>query len=89
MLEITNINAGYGFLQVLWDVSLKVDRGEFVALLGPNGDGKTTTLKTIAGLVQPTSGNVLLEGNSIVNLPAHKVCQEKISYISEKLNLWK
>jgi branched-chain amino acid transport system ATP-binding protein len=88
LLEIKNINAGYGFLQVLWDVSLKVDQGEFVALLGPNGAGKTTTLKTIAGLVQPTSGDVLLEGNSIVNLPAHLVCQEKISYISEKLNLF-
>jgi ABC-type branched-subunit amino acid transport system ATPase component len=88
LLEIKNISASYGFLQVLWDVSLKVERGEFVALLGPNGAGKTTTLKTIAGLVQPFEGDVLLEGESIVNLPAHLVCKDKISYISETLNLF-
>lgn len=88
MLEIKKINAGYGFLQVLWDVSLKVEKGEFVALLGPNGAGKTTTLKTIAGLVQPTSGDILLEGESIKDLPAHVVCKDRISYISENLNLF-
>lgn len=88
MLEIKKINAGYGFLQILWDVSLKVEKGEFVALLGPNGAGKTTTLKTIAGLVQPSSGDILLEGESIKDLPAHLICKDKISYISEKLNLF-
>lgn len=88
MLEIKKINAGYGFLQVLWDVSLKVEKGEFVALLGPNGAGKTTTLKTIAGLVQPTSGDILLEGESIKDLPAYLVCKDRISYISENLNLF-
>jgi ABC-type branched-subunit amino acid transport system ATPase component len=88
LLEIKNISASYGFLQVLWDVSLKVEKGEFVALLGPNGAGKTTTLKTIAGLVQPMNGDVLLEGESIVHLPANLVCKDKISYISETLNLF-
>lgn len=88
MLEIKNISASYGFLQVLWDVSLKVEKGEFVALLGPNGAGKTTTLKTIAGLIQPISGDVLLEGESIVDLPAYVVCKDRISYISETLNLF-
>ena len=56
MLEIKNIDAGYDFLQILWDVSLKVDEGEFVALVGPNGAGKTTTLRTVAGLIKPTAG---------------------------------
>ena len=88
LLEIKKINAGYGFLQVLWDVSLKVEKGEFVALLGPNGAGKTTTLKTIAGLVQPTSGDILLEGESIKDLPAYVICKDRISYISENLNLF-
>jgi len=88
LLEIKNISASYGFLQVLWDVSLKVERGEFVALLGPNGAGKTTTLKTIAGLLQPIGGDVLLEGKSIIDLPAHLINKQKISYISEKLNLF-
>lgn len=88
MLEVNNLDAGYGFLQVLWDVSLKVDQGEFVALLGPNGAGKTTTLKTIAGLINPKKGNVLLRGEPIQDLLANQVCQKKISYISESLNLF-
>ena len=68
MLEIKNIDAGYDFLQILWDVSLKVDEGEFVALVGPNGAGKTTTLRTVAGLIKPTGGDVLFNGQTISGL---------------------
>ena len=53
LLEVKNLNAGYGFLQIVRDVSLNVDTGEYVCLVGPNGAGKSTTLKTIAGLVAP------------------------------------
>ena len=53
LLELKSLDSGYGFLQVLWDVSLHVEEGEFVALIGPNGAGKSTTLKTISGLVEP------------------------------------
>lgn len=88
MLEVNAIDAGYGFLQVLWDVSLQVEKGEFVALVGPNGAGKTTTLRAIAGLVSPTAGDILFEGASIARTPAHMICQEGISYISETLNLF-
>lgn len=89
MLEVNNLDAGYGFLQVLWDVSLHVDEGEFVALVGPNGAGKTTTLRAIAGLVKPISGQILLNGESIGGMPANIVSSEKnISYISESLNLF-
>ncbi len=89
MLEVKELNAGYGFLQVLWDVSLLVEEGEFVALLGPNGAGKTTTLRSIAGLVHPTSGEIVVDGRPIEGMPANEVAaKEGISYISESLNLF-
>ncbi len=58
MLKISSINAGYGKLGVLWDISFNVGEGEFVALVGSNGAGKTTTLRTIAGLIKPTKGEI-------------------------------
>ena len=88
LLEIKNIDAGYGFLQVLWDISIHVDQGEFVALIGPNGAGKSTTLKTIAGLLEPKAGEVLFDGESIGGVEGHLVCRKGISYISEELNLF-
>jgi ABC-type branched-subunit amino acid transport system ATPase component len=88
MLELKSINTSYDFLQILWDVSLKVDDGEFVALIGPNGAGKTTTLRTVAGLLTPKSGEVLFKDQSIGALKAHEVSRLGISYISEELNLF-
>ena len=88
MLELNSVNTSYDFLQILWDVSLKVDEGEFVALIGPNGAGKTTTLRTVAGLLTPKSGEVLFNGRSIGALKAHEVSRLGISYISEGLNLF-
>jgi branched-chain amino acid transport system ATP-binding protein len=88
MLELKNVNASYDFLQILWDVSLRVDDGEFVALIGPNGAGKTTTLRTISGLMVPQSGDVIFRGRNIGHLPAHSVSRLGISYISEALNLF-
>jgi branched-chain amino acid transport system ATP-binding protein len=83
-----NVDAGYGFLQVLWDVSLHVEEGEFVALVGPNGAGKTTTLRTIAGLVDPTDGEIVFQGERLNDVPAHELCRRGISFISETLNLF-
>lgn len=88
MLELKNLDAAYGFLQVLWDVSLHVDEGEFVGLIGPNGAGKTTTLRTIAGLLPPKGGEVLFKGRSMNDTPAHQTTRMGISYISEDLNLF-
>ncbi|MDZ4133733.1 MAG: ATP-binding cassette domain-containing protein, partial [Dethiobacteria bacterium] len=58
MLEIKNLDVSYGYLQVIWDVSLKIEEGEVVAILGPNGAGKTTLLKTVMGLISPIGGSV-------------------------------
>jgi ABC-type branched-subunit amino acid transport system ATPase component len=88
LLEVKNLNAGYGFLQILRNVSLTVDNGEYVCLVGPNGAGKSTTLKTIAGLLSPMSGEILFDGESITGLPGNKVTRKGISFVSEEMNLF-
>ena len=88
LLELKSLDSGYGFLQVLWNVSFYVDEGEFVALIGPNGAGKSTTLKTIAGLVEPQGGEILYEENPIGGLEGHMICRKGIAFISEELNLF-
>jgi ABC-type branched-subunit amino acid transport system ATPase component len=87
-LEVKDIDSGYGFLQVLWNVSLRVEEGEYVCLVGPNGAGKSTMLKTITGLVAPRRGELLFKGASIGGRSADTVCQLGISYISEETNLF-
>jgi ABC-type branched-subunit amino acid transport system ATPase component len=88
LLEVNNLNAGYGFLQILRDVSLNVDQGEYVCLVGPNGAGKSTTLKTIAGLVKPMSGEILFKGEPIGGLKGNQVARKGIAFVSEEMNLF-
>jgi ABC-type branched-subunit amino acid transport system ATPase component len=88
LLEVEQLNAGYGFLQILRDVSLQVNVGEYVCLVGPNGAGKSTTLKSIAGLIRPSSGKIRFKGESITGLPGYKVARRGIAYISEEMNLF-
>jgi len=71
MLSIQAINAGYGAVQVLFDVSLDAARGEVTCLVGRNGAGKTTTLRTIMGLIEPISGQIALDNKRIDSIPAH------------------
>ena len=70
LLELTGVSAGYGDIQVLWDVDLFIGTGEYVAILGSNGAGKSTLLKVIAGLIHPKSGEVTFEGRKITSLNA-------------------
>lgn len=88
LLEVKNIVAGYGFLQVLWDVSLLVETGEYIGLIGPNGAGKSTTLKAISGLLEPSNGCITFNGEQIGGLSTNSVCRKGIVYISEELNLF-
>lgn len=88
MLEVRNLEAGYDFLQILWDVSLHVNDGEFIALVGPNGAGKTTTLKTISGLLRSKNGEIVFDGKRIDHLPAYQISRLGLSYVSEGLNLF-
>ena len=88
LLEVKNINAGYGFLQILRDVSFNIDQGEYACIIGPNGAGKSTTMKTIAGLVSPMSGEIIFNGENIAGLSGNKVARKGIAYISEDMNLF-
>lgn len=83
MLTLNNIDAGYGKLSVLSDVSMNIQKGEFVALLGSNGAGKTTTLRTISGLVRPTQGSIEFEGQRIERLTVQQITGLGISFISD------
>ncbi|MFQ5900843.1 MAG: ABC transporter ATP-binding protein [Thermodesulfobacteriota bacterium] len=88
MLEVHNINVSYGDVQVLWDVSFNVERGEIVALVGANGAGKTTTLKTISGLLAPTSGSMEFDGHRIEGLPPYSIPAYGIAHIPEGRKLF-
>jgi branched-chain amino acid transport system ATP-binding protein len=88
MLEVKNINASYGNIQVLWDVSLKVNKGEIVALIGGNGAGKTTLVNTITGLLHLSSGEVLFLGKRVDQLPPHIITELGISHIPEGRKLF-
>jgi len=88
MLDVKNIDVYYGDAQALWDVSFSVNQGEIVTLVGSNGAGKSTTLKAISGLVPPSSGEILLEGNRIDRTPAHRIVELGVAQIPEGRRLW-
>jgi branched-chain amino acid transport system ATP-binding protein len=73
MLELKNIAVSYGAIRALHDVSLTVNAGEIVTLIGSNGAGKTTTLRAVSGLVRPGTGDILFEGKSITSVPPHEI----------------
>ncbi len=88
LLELCNIDSGYESLQILWGVSLYVEEGESVALIGPNGARKTTTLKTIVGQLRPSAGKIFFQGQRIDGEPIYRISRMGISFISETLNLF-
>ena len=71
MLQVENLNVHYGVIHALHDVSLQVNQGEIVTLIGSNGAGKSTTLLALSGLLNPTSGKMFFEGKSLAEIPAH------------------
>lgn len=83
MLTLKNINAGYGKLKVLHNISMNIREGEFVALLGSNGAGKTTTLRTISGLVRPTKGEIQFMYQRIDQLSIQQITGLGISFITD------
>jgi branched-chain amino acid transport system ATP-binding protein len=83
LLEVVDLQAGYGISRVLFGVSLRVECGEVVGLLGRNGAGKSTTLKAIMGIVAPTAGRVFLSGNELSHLPPHTIARAGIGYVPQ------
>ncbi len=83
MIELNNVNAHYGKIHALQGVSMSVKKGEAVALLGRNGVGKTTTLKTIMGLVATTGGKIVFNGNDLSKIPPHRRSATGIGYVPQ------
>jgi branched-chain amino acid transport system ATP-binding protein len=83
ILEIKDLVVNYGKVVALKGISLEIEEGELVAVIGSNGAGKTTTMNTISGLLSPTSGDILLNGKSICKIPAHQIAALNISHVPE------
>jgi len=88
MLAVSRINTFYGKIQALWDVTLKIEAAEIVALVGANGAGKTTLLNTISGLLHPASGSVEFLGNRIDGLKPYTIVELGMSHIPEGRKLF-
>ncbi len=87
-LRVEELNVAYGKVQVLWDVSFKVEGGSLVSIIGPNGAGKTTLIKTISGLLRPLSGKILFEDQDITGRPPHTIKKLGISTVPEGRGLF-
>jgi branched-chain amino acid transport system ATP-binding protein len=83
MLELKNVSSGYGAIEALQSVNLRIDQGEIVTLIGANGAGKSTTLRNITGLVPASSGDILFEGNRLNGIPSHRIVSMGISMVPE------
>ncbi len=88
MLEIRGIDVAYGDVQVIWDVSFTVGKGEIVALIGANGAGKSTTLRTISGLLRPRTGDILFNGENIGKVEPYKLIERGIAHVPEARRLF-
>src|SRR5581483_3397791 len=83
MLKIENLDVFYGDAQALDGVSLAIEEGAIVAIVGANGAGKTSLIRTIAGMLAPTRGRIVYRGTNIAGWPSHKVCELGIGQVAE------
>jgi branched-chain amino acid transport system ATP-binding protein len=88
VLEARALEAGYGPVQVLWDVELDVGEDEIVALVGSNGAGKTTLLRAISGLIAPTGGELRFDGGSVIGMPPEQIVELGIAHVPEGRRLF-
>ncbi|MEO0667666.1 MAG: LPS export ABC transporter ATP-binding protein [Pseudomonadota bacterium] len=88
-LQITHLRKSYRKKLVIRDFSMELNRGEVVALLGPNGSGKTTTFYAVAGLVTPEGGKVMLDGIDVTNLPMYRRAQMGIGYLPQEMSIFR
>jgi branched-chain amino acid transport system ATP-binding protein len=83
LLEVTDLNTYYGDSHILFDVALRVERNEVVALLGRNGAGKSTTLKSLMGVVTPRHGSIMFDGAEIAGLKSHVIARAGMQLVHE------
>lgn len=88
-LKVTNLRKSYRKRPVIRDVSLELGRGEVVALLGPNGSGKTTCFYSIAGLVSPEGGQVIIDGRDVTSLPMYRRAKLGIGYLPQEMSIFR
>jgi len=88
MLNVQNVNAGYGKFQALFNVSLDVRAGEAVAVIGPNGAGKSTLMRVISGMIPAASGKVEMEQKSVLDAPEHEIVGMGIAHVPENRRLF-
>ncbi|MBI5583505.1 MAG: ABC transporter ATP-binding protein [Deltaproteobacteria bacterium] len=88
MLKVSNIDVAYGDVQVLWGVSFEVREKEILVLVGANGAGKSTTLRTISGLLRPRKGSIELDGIRLDQIPEHKTIEHGIAHVPEGRRLF-
>src|SRR3954471_22633602 len=88
MLRVDSVCAGYAAFQALFDVSLRVDKGESVAVIGPNGAGKTTLLRLISKLIEPRGGSLFFDEQPLAGVPAHQVVERGIAHVPENRRLF-
>src|SRR5512140_1196654 len=88
MLEIRNLDVCYGDVQVVWDVSFSVQSGEIAALIGANGAGKSTILKTISGIVKTSGGRIIFNGNEINQMEPYDLIETGLAHVPEARRLF-
>jgi branched-chain amino acid transport system ATP-binding protein len=88
MLEMAGVNAFYGTIQALWDVSFRVDEGEIVTILGSNGAGKSTAIHVAQGLMRPASGEARFQGEVVGRMRPHQVVERGLCLVPEERHLF-
>lgn len=88
MLELRKVNSGYGARHILYDISMDLRKGGITVIIGPNGAGKTTLLRTIMGLIDIYSGEILFNGKNIAGMPTNKIVRLGVSYVPQRENIF-
>jgi branched-chain amino acid transport system ATP-binding protein len=88
MLKVTGLNVFHGNLQVVWDLSLHVEKGELVTLIGPNGAGKTTTVETLTGINRNATGSIVFEGENILGKYPYDLFKKGLALVPEKREIF-
>jgi branched-chain amino acid transport system ATP-binding protein len=83
MLQVENLSSGYGAVQILWDVSFRINEKEIICIIGPNGAGKTTLVRTIAGLLPTKTGTIRFKGENIEKTPPYEIVKKGLTLIPE------